>query len=92
MSNCINSSKVYCKCIFNNNCWRKYIVLIVAKCIVNETVNKAQNEAFEVLIVAKCIVNSGFLLHLVKKMSVLIVAKCIVNDENAQLIVGIYEY
>ena len=79
MSNCINSSKVYCKYtsylpIFNLN-----RVLIVAKCIVNAVNLKSNGQINYVLIVAKCIVN-----YYGKAMDgitwfVLIVAKCIVN-------------
>ena len=35
MSNCINSSKVYCKYASNHERYLAYKVLIVAKCIVN---------------------------------------------------------
>ena len=53
----INSSKVYCKC----QCFYipnyKSIVLIVAKCIVNQYSDNESYSVGTVLIVAKCIVN-----------------------------------
>ena len=57
MSNCINSSKVYCKSFslpFDNS---YNLVLIVAKCIVNFKKSDCVGLYSTVLIVAKCIVN-----------------------------------
>ena len=53
----INSSKVYCKCIFLYIVKSFIDVLIVAKCIVNVTAVCSETSATSVLIVAKCIVN-----------------------------------
>ena len=57
MNNCINSSKVYCKYATNPTTSPANIVLIVAKCIVNDVVKQLQDWGNKVLIVAKCIVN-----------------------------------
>ena len=54
-------------------------VLIVAKCIVNESRLQHCIDNVSVLIVAKCIVNITFLYAFLALSSVLIVAKCIVN-------------
>ena len=79
MSNCINSSKVYCKSknktrlafytvsINSSKVYCKYFFPSNIKIIIN------------VLIVAKCIVNGTQLLKNVQDYVVLIVAKCIVN-------------
>ena len=53
----INSSKVYCKYCWNNNSDKCSIVLIVAKCIVNDDFVALLENETDVLIVAKCIVN-----------------------------------
>ena len=53
----INSSKVYCKCIYSANSLLFLEVLIVAKCIVNKKENILRVLSLIVLIVAKCIVN-----------------------------------
>ena len=57
MSNCINSSKVYCKFISCSSISSNPSVLIVAKCIVNAKIESNIEELENVLIVAKCIVN-----------------------------------
>ena len=59
--------------------FKKYIVLIVAKCIVNFALDNNSSTGVDVLIVAKCIVNNGNDTEIVSKFVVLIVAKCIVN-------------
>ena len=76
---CINSSKVYCKCLIVDGIIGNKTVLIVAKCIVNYTVGQEFKYFDKVLIVAKCIVNPEWLSKNGKKEFVLIVAKCIVN-------------
>ncbi len=80
MSNCINSSKVYCKSIYCFSSCLVKIVLIVAKCIVNMTFAYGNNQDMEVLIVAKCIVNIFYPYQFIHIDPVLIVAKCIVNN------------
>ena len=57
----------------------EFLVLIVAKCIVNWLDYVGQLKSQEVLIVAKCIVNHAHLIEYGHRMVVLIVAKCIVN-------------
>ena len=57
MNNCINSSKVYCKFLNLNLGEERFIVLIVAKCIVNAVFCDFKKGYAYVLIVAKCIVN-----------------------------------
>ena len=59
MSNCINSSKVYCKSNTGVDYETRYKVLIVAKCIVNIYLLIIVVIILLVLIVAKCIVNSN---------------------------------
>ena len=54
---CINSSKVYCKFPFIQSKKTSFIVLIVAKCIVNGYEWEEEMQFNLVLIVAKCIVN-----------------------------------
>ena len=56
-----------------------FIVLIVAKCIVNSVSTIVPKTFPEVLIVAKCIVNEFLLVDTKTQNVVLIVAKCIVN-------------
>ena len=53
----INSSKVYCKLIFILITELLPVVLIVAKCIVNDIPFQNFFDLLKVLIVAKCIVN-----------------------------------
>ena len=45
MSNCINSSKVYCKCSITKVVGKTTGVLIVAKCIVNVYMNSGKLKA-----------------------------------------------
>ena len=75
----INSSKVYCKCCCSDEHRGSWEVLIVAKCIVNRSIDVFVSYGDLVLIVAKCIVNSFFLSSFLCWTKVLIVAKCIVN-------------
>ena len=49
---------MYCKYSFNKNHHQTFCVLIVAKCIVNDSNEIEQFKVEEVLIVAKCIVNN----------------------------------
>ena len=79
MEKCINSSKVYCKLFQNWRLHHKTVVLIVAKCIVNNLFFKKLVVVVFVLIVAKCIVNADFRKLVSSAYAVLIVAKCIVN-------------
>ena len=58
------------------------MVLIVAKCIVNNSDYQKFKKEQEVLIVAKCIVNQKILFFECNDIDVLIVAKCIVNVEE----------
>nr|DAJ49445.1 MAG TPA: hypothetical protein [Caudoviricetes sp.] len=60
MSNCINSSKVYCKFISCSSISSNPSVLIVAKCIVNIRYGTAPLRSCIVLILAKCIVKAGY--------------------------------
>ena len=64
MSNCINSSKVYCKCQILKVLLCHLLVLIVAKCIVNMAYNNDFDLNVLVLIVAKCIVNFHILSYI----------------------------
>ena len=48
---------MYCKFQFIHSRNQNRIVLIVAKCIVNEEIEKIRTAVPKVLIVAKCIVN-----------------------------------
>ena len=57
----INSSKVYCKFLNLNLGEERFIVLIVAKCIVNAVFCDFKKGYAYVLIVAKCIVNRTYL-------------------------------
>ena len=57
------------------------IVLIVAKCIVNNSISPFSGWYKSVLIVAKCIVNNVLFTPDIEYNNVLIVAKCIVNVE-----------
>ena len=57
MSNCINSSKVYCKFISLPFQLSLCLVLIVAKCIVNRQNAIDELSKVLVLIVAECNVN-----------------------------------
>ena len=75
----INSSKVYCKFSKIIRIIHNYIVLIVAKCIVNAPFELVKYNLFIVLIVAKCIVNELSASDSPSNWKVLIVAKCIVN-------------
>ena len=79
MSNCINSSKVYCKWGFCSSIFASSFVLIVAKCIVNNSRHFSVHYSMKVLIVAKCIVNYIKRIAVAGMTMVLIVAKCIVN-------------
>ena len=79
MSNCINSSKVYCKLIIACYTIIYSNVLIVAKCIVNFLFLLQVSCNAPVLIVAKCIVNVATSTPIDISTAVLIVAKCIVN-------------
>ena len=54
----INSSKVYCKYKIVIRSYFYFLVLIVAKCIVNAIQTTGQQALGMVLIVAKCIVNT----------------------------------
>ena len=76
---CINSSKVYCKSQLIYLVPLIFLVLIVAKCIVNPLNTSAIVLSISVLIVAKCIVNNLFMDITSNQDGVLIVAKCIVN-------------
>ena len=64
-----------------------YIVLIVAKCIVNAFQKLNFNQIGIVLIVAKCIVNVNLRICPMVNMKVLIVAKCIVNEDKKRKLV-----
>ena len=66
MNNCINSSKVYCKFRHPVSFSRIFMVLIVAKCIVNSPIMFLMPTKDMVLIVAKCIVNSFYFLVIFK--------------------------
>ena len=59
----------------------KFLVLIVAKCIVNLILYFYYTSYFNVLIVAKCIVNRIQVERYMGMSYVLIVAKCIVNSD-----------
>ena len=54
---------MYCKFFDNRYERKKFIVLIVAKCIVNDKHLIVFVEDLEVLIVAKCIVNNSLLIQ-----------------------------
>ena len=71
---------MYCKSIVLQSLNSLSIVLIVAKCIVNDASAWLSCVIAPVLIVAKCIVNSAFHIFLNHTAVVLIVAKCIVNS------------
>ena len=58
------------------------MVLIVAKCIVNEENFQLNSQMTAVLIVAKCIVNIFLTRSRIVDLLVLIVAKCIVNADK----------
>ena len=75
----INSSKVYCKWGSPRTSAVIPNVLIVAKCIVNQSFRGRPIPRTPVLIVAKCIVNVSPASVNVSHKNVLIVAKCIVN-------------
>ena len=71
---------MYCKFFIFGFYQQLYVVLIVAKCIVNvEKHNRCQYKIY-VLIVAKCIVNFHISYLNTVDLFVLIVAKCIVNS------------
>ena len=76
---------MYCKFIYENGsrAWRN--VLIVAKCIVNLSLNFIFKTLKIVLIVAKCIVNVDVNDVTNGNNIVLIVAKCIVNNTTCIL-------
>ena len=59
LNNGINSSKVYCKLTSMQELLCIFLVLIVAKCIVNSNIFIKKLLDLLVLIVAKCIVNNG---------------------------------
>ena len=65
----------------NGNGFLPAMVLIVAKCIVNNGIGIGNLFKGEVLIVAKCIVNYRPVQFLHLLYTVLIVAKCIVNKK-----------
>ena len=71
---------MYCKFVILAAKGLRLLVLIVAKCIVNEEVAEFIADTTVVLIVAKCIVNLGSRFNLDELNYVLIVAKCIVNS------------
>ena len=70
---------MYCKCTFTLLFSAFVLVLIVAKCIVNNYQKVENITESNVLIVAKCIVNHDFMIVQGLRTAVLIVAKCIVN-------------
>ena len=80
MSNCINSSKVYCKFLTAFTGLSNFNVLIVAKCIVNSNWLKINKSKTNSINSSKVYCKS--LMYLIKNhnLSVLIVAKCIVNS------------
>ena len=70
---------MYCKLINIRMMMKQGMVLIVAKCIVNDENAQLIVGIYEVLIVAKCIVNLSQVDLNEIAGAVLIVAKCIVN-------------
>ena len=70
---------MYCKFVIRACGISFFIVLIVAKCIVNKFKPAEATDVVGVLIVAKCIVNTYALRESIVEIIVLIVAKCIVN-------------